>query len=337
MISDKATRCPKCGNVVVEERSSILNDEENQKSGFMKYMPYILGTVVVLGIAGYFLFNHSSTESSNEDNGANTVAVDSISTDIDSSGQSQKEAITNSLEILFDNVMKGDIHEYDERYFSSDFNRIYKEVDVIDKRFAQEGSIGFWDFGFWDMAQDEVKMNIALNDVYNIKDDEALAKVAFKITSGGHTDTKNEEIRVILENGKWVLDDVHGYKKQMKEFVEENKDIGKGNDHVGGINCSLTGEISSIQNVKMVLRGNKGTLTYVMDGKKIVSDIVIDDKASTIDKDGFGHLVLKSFTQDGKLKGSFIGEMDSAECGYLYEGHFVNVNGGSTSFFLTEE
>ena len=224
LISDKATRCPKCGNVVIKERPSVSYDEEDQKSGFMKYLPYILGTVVVLGIAGYFLFNHYSKDSSYEDNGANTVAVDTVSTVVDSSEQSPKEEITQSLEKLFDDVMKGDSHEYDERFFSSDFNRIYKEVDVIDKRFAQEGNIGFWDFGFWDMAQDEVKMNIALNDVYNIEDNEAMAKVTFRFTSGGDTETKNEEINVILENGKWVLDDVHGYKKQMQEFVEENKD-----------------------------------------------------------------------------------------------------------------
>ena len=223
MISDKATRCPKCGNIVVEEQPSVLY-ENDSTGGFKKYLPYILGTVVVLGIAGYFLFNHSSTDSSNEDNGANTVAVDSIPAEVDSSGLSSKEEITQSLVKLFDDVMKGDSHEYDERYFSSDFNRIYKEVDVIDKRFAQEGLIGFWDFGFWNMAQDDVKMNIVLNDVYNIEDHEATAKVTFKFTFGEDTETKNEEIKVILENGKWVLDDVHGYKKQMQEFVEENKD-----------------------------------------------------------------------------------------------------------------
>ena len=337
MISDKATRCPKCGNIVVEERPSVLYEEEDQKGGFKKFLPYILGTVVVLGIAGYFLFNHSSTDSSNGDNGANTVAADSIPAEVDPSVQSPKEEITQSLEKLFDDVIKGDSHEYDERYFSSDFNRIYREVDAIDKRFAQEGNIGFWDFGFWDMAQDEVKMNVALNDVYNIEDNEAMAKVTFRFTSGGHTEIKNEDIKVILENGKWVLDDIHGYKKQMKEFVEENKEVNKEKDYEAGVNCSLTGEISSIENVKMVLRGKKGTLTYVMDGKRIVSDIVLDEKASDIDKDGFGHLVLKSFTQDGKLKGRFVGEMDSAECGYMFEGTFVNVNGGSTSFFFSEE
>ena len=215
LISDKATRCPKCGNVVIKERPSVLYEEEDQKSGFMKYLPYILGTVAALGIAGYFLFAHSSKDSSYEDNGANTVAVDTVSTVVDYSEQSPKEEIAQSLQKLFDD---------DERYFSSDFNRIYKEVDAIDKQLAQDGLIGFWDFGFWVMAQDEVKMNIALNDLYNIEDNEAMAKVTFKFTSGGHTEIKNEEIKVILENGKWVLDDVHNYKKQMKAFVEENKD-----------------------------------------------------------------------------------------------------------------
>lgn len=337
LISDKATRCPKCGNVVINERPAVLYEEEDQKSGFRKYLPYLLGAVVVIGIAGYFLFNHSSKDSSYEDNGARTVAVDTVSTDVDSSDQSPKEEIAQSLGMLFDDVMKGDSHEYNERYFSSDFNRIYKEVDAIDKRFAQEGYIGFWDFGFWDMAQDEVKMSVALNDVYNIEDNEAMAKVTFRFTSSGHTEIKNEDIKVILENGKWVLDDVHNYKKQMKAFVEENKEVNKEKAYEAGVNCSLTGEVSSIENVKMVLRGKKGTLTYVMDGKRIISDIVLDEKASDIDKDGFGHLVLKSFTQDGKLKGRFVGEMDSAECGYLFEGTFVNVNGGSTSFFFSEE
>ena len=121
-----------------------------------------------------------------------------------------------------------------------------------------------------------------------------------------------------------------------QNILKQDNDTKEEKDHIGGIKCTLTGEIGSIQNVKMVLRGNKGKLTYIMDGKQIVSDIVLDEKASSIDKDGFGHLVLKSFAPDGKLKGRFVGEMDSAECGYYYEGEFVNVNGKSTTFLLTE-
>lgn len=227
MISDKATKCPKCGCPIgrqTDKESDKWKEKTHESASESKnYLLYILGAVVILGIAGYFFFNRSSSQSPNEDVVANPVSVDSVSTNVDSAESSPKEEITKSLGKLFDDVMKGTIHEYDKRYFSSDFNRIYKEVDEIDKRFAQEGLIGFWDFGFWDMAQDEVKMNIALNDVYNIKDNEAMTKVTFKITSGGDTETRNEEIKVILENGKWVLDDVHGYKKQMKEFVQENK------------------------------------------------------------------------------------------------------------------
>lgn len=74
--------------------------------------------------------------------------------------------------------------------------------------------------GFWDMAQDSVEMNITVNDVYNIKGNEAMAKVAFNYDG---SDTENEEIKVVLENGKWVLDDVHGYKGAMLIFIEENR------------------------------------------------------------------------------------------------------------------
>lgn len=121
-------------------------------------------------------------------------------------------------------MVKGKTNDYEERYFSSDFNRIYNEVAEIDDRFAQEGELGFWDSGFWDMAQDEVKLSATIKDVYDVKDKKAMAKIAFKFTFfDGSSHINNEDIKVVLENGKWVLDDLHGYKKQMKAFVEENK------------------------------------------------------------------------------------------------------------------
>ena len=126
--------------------------------------------------------------------------------------------------------------------------------------------------------------------------------------------------------------------EQKEQQVKSEKEVASNEEqkHEGSIKATLTGEISTIQNVKMVLRGNTGTLSYIMDGKRIVSNIQLDYNASQIDEEGFGHLVLKSFTPEGKLKGRFIGEMDVAECGYFYQGQFVNVNGGSTTFLLTE-
>lgn len=92
----------------------------------------------------------------------------------------------------------------------------------IDDRLWQEnGSIGFWDWLFWDMAQDEVKMDIVVNEINIIKDNEAMAKVTFKQTWDVSSEKWDEEIKVIFENNKWVLDDIHSYKKKMQEFISE--------------------------------------------------------------------------------------------------------------------
>ena len=186
----------------------------------------IIGILTVALIVFGFLMLKSDKEGSQEEVKLETQVEnnDSPSPDADTStGQSPKEHITKSLEELFENVVKGNTHEYNENYFSSDFKQIYNKVDELDERLAEEGYIGFWDFGFWDMAQDDVKMNIAVDDVYNIKDHEAMAKVTFKFTFDGQTETRNEEIKVIRESGRWVLDDLHGYKEQMKNYIEENK------------------------------------------------------------------------------------------------------------------
>jgi hypothetical protein len=216
--------CQNCGkkptDTPIEANETAYKGEMEKKSGFKKYLPYILGAFVVLAVIGYF----NSNDSSNEGSSTNAVAVDSTSTGVEAS-VSTKEAITKRLEDIFDDVAKGNINDHDEKYFSSDFNRIYNEVAEIDDRFAQEGSLGFWDFGFWDKSQENVKLSATIEDVYDVKDKEAMAKIAFKFAYfDGSSHTSNEEIKVVLENGKWVLDDLHGYKKQMKAFVEEYKD-----------------------------------------------------------------------------------------------------------------
>jgi len=213
--------CQNCGKSLNESRSSepITYEEEQPKSGFKKYLPYIIGGILLLGIIGYF-----NSKGSNGGSSTNTIAVDSVSIDSTDS-PSTKEIITKRLEDIFEDVAKGNAKDCDERYFSSDFKKIYKEVIDIDELFAQEGSLGFWDFTFWEMTQGDGIMSVDIKDVYDIKDKEATAKLSFKYSyDNASSEYKNEDIKVVLENGKWVLDDLHGYKKQMKAFVEENKD-----------------------------------------------------------------------------------------------------------------
>ena len=214
--------CSQCGTPFETpiDNEPIVYEEEQPKSGFKRYLPYILGAFVVLAIIGYF----NSEDSNNGNNSTNTVAVDSVSID-STANPSTKEIITKRLEEIFKDVAKGNAKDCDERYFSSDFKKVYKEVADIDERFAQEGSIGFWDYTFWEMTQGDGIMSVDVKDVYNIKDKEATAKLSFKYSyDNAPSEYKNEDIKVVLENGKWVLDDLHGYKKQMKAFVEENKD-----------------------------------------------------------------------------------------------------------------
>ena len=125
--------CSQCGNPFdVELNINHVVINEGKSSSFKKYLPYILGAFVLLAIIGYF----SSKDSSNDGSNVDAVAVGSTSTGVEASG-STKETITKRLEEIFDDVVKGKTNDYEERYFSSDFNRIYNEVAEIDDRFAQ--------------------------------------------------------------------------------------------------------------------------------------------------------------------------------------------------------
>ena len=130
-INENDSFCPNCGKNLKETSTieQIVYNEEQPKNGFKKYLPYIIGAFVFLGIIGYF----SSNDSSNQNNSTNAVVADSTSTEIEASvGQLAKEQITKRLKEIFDDVVKGNTNDYDERYFSSDFNRIYNEVAEID-------------------------------------------------------------------------------------------------------------------------------------------------------------------------------------------------------------
>ena len=98
----------------------------------------------------------------------------------------------------------------------------------------------------------------------------------------------------------------------------------------------LTGRIGNVDNAKMNLQGTSGTLTYRMGGKTVRSTLKVDTKQSRLDNDGFGHLVVNSYDAHGKKKGTFVGEGDVCEAGYIFEGTFHNVNGATTNFIFTE-
>ena len=59
-MNDGDVFCQNCGKKPTDtpsEANEAFYNEEQQKSGFKKYLPYIIGAVVVLAIIGYFSSN----------------------------------------------------------------------------------------------------------------------------------------------------------------------------------------------------------------------------------------------------------------------------------------
>ncbi len=227
-ISDKATKMTKPDHPIKpSDKPSVTKVNTKslpEKNSNVNWMKWGLMTLLLCGIAGlgFYFINRSNSNTLNEDNNTNVV-VESLPTDANSNEQSLKEEITKSLEELFNEVMKGKkdyfvSYPYDKKYFSSDFNRMYNSALEIATLFNEV----FMDWGFWDNSQDCEKLTITLNDVYDIKNNEAMAKVTFINGSVEYAEPQNEEIKVVFENGKWVLDDVHGYKELFISYVKDS-------------------------------------------------------------------------------------------------------------------
>ena len=207
-------------NVETSDYNQIDEDAEPNPSS-NKTILVIIG-IFVLALIGGGWYGFKTYKANNE------VKKERYSIPIDTdsivSGASTKEIITKRLEEIFEDVNNGKAKDCDERYFSSEFKQIFKKVEDIDRRIAEDGSIGFWDFTFWEKSQELVVMKVFVDDVCDIKANEATAKLTIKRTIDGNTFTEKQDIRIVFEDGKWVLDDWYGYKNEMKKFYEENKD-----------------------------------------------------------------------------------------------------------------
>lgn len=88
-VNDGDVFCQKCGKGINEPPSEeIITNDEEKKSGFKKYLPYVLGAFVLLMIIGYCSSNESSKEPRNE--GRVEQVTDSINIDIDKENSEQE-------------------------------------------------------------------------------------------------------------------------------------------------------------------------------------------------------------------------------------------------------
>jgi uncharacterized membrane protein YvbJ len=136
-MNDGDVFCQNCGkkptDTPIEANEAVYEGEK--KSGFKKYLPYIIGAVVVLAIIGYFSSNDSNYSSNSNDKEVQTT--DSITEDVetktlDSGADYSEEDIKNSVEAMYEEILyAADTVNYDSKYTSAEYQSILNKAYAV--------------------------------------------------------------------------------------------------------------------------------------------------------------------------------------------------------------
>ena len=230
-VNDGDFFCQSCGKRINELQSEspsyepIINDEE-KKSGFKKYLPYIIGAFVLFMIIGYFSSNESNNTSSNGSVEAQVIdSVDNVSAKELTKGADYTESdIEAAIKDMYDEVFGSDeSFEIDEKYTSSD----YKTLDAKAAEVA-DGDL-YIDANHWIQGQDCDKPSMSVISIKKESDNKAVAKVRIKQFQDSD-DTSLVKLILLYENGKWVVDDFisimdggeeYSEKSYLKDYINE--------------------------------------------------------------------------------------------------------------------
>lgn len=226
--------CQNCGKSLNENPSNepTTYEEEQSKSGFKKYLPYILGTVVLLGIISYFSSKGSNEGSNNQSIVANSVAVADSEAVADEdmekpSEQEEIKLITEWYDYVFgkkeisDNVINKFLSsKVKERIWTEDY----------------EGCYEFWKFRT--IAQD---YDPNVGDVSKIKDisvdnDGWYEVKYFDMGYNGKTTIKVENSQIVdfVPDSSWNSNEISVENSNNVENVdsEYSKYIGKWSNYI---------------------------------------------------------------------------------------------------------
>lgn len=212
--------CQNCGKSLNEKPSSepITYEEEQPKSRFKKYLPYIIGAVVVLAIIGYFNSNDSNSSSSPNDKEVQTT--DSVAEIVEektlnSGADYTEEDIKNTLEAMYKQILyAADTVNYDSKYTSAEYQ------SILNKAYAVAVDEVVLDADHWIQGQDCDKPSMSVVSVKKESDTKAIAEVKIKLFQG---DDYQSRVRLVLlfENGKWVVDDFISFGDGGEEYSEK--------------------------------------------------------------------------------------------------------------------
>lgn len=221
--------CQNCGKKPTDtpiEANEVVYEGEKM-SGFKKYLPYILGAVVMLAIIGYF--NSKDSNSSSSPNDKEVQTTDSVAEIVEektlnSGADYTEEDIKNTLEAMYKQILyAADTVNYDSKYTSAEYQ------SILNKAYAVAVDEVVLDADHWIQGQDCDKPSVSVVSVKKESDTKAIAEVKIKLFQG---DDYQSRVRLVLlfENDKWVVDDFisfgdsgeeHSEKAYLKKYIED--------------------------------------------------------------------------------------------------------------------
>lgn len=323
-ISEGDAFCQNCGkkptDTPIEANETVYEEEAEKKSGFKKYLPYIIGAVVVLAIIGYFSSKDSKGENDTQPTVVDTLSVrNGLATE---DNHSSKEFITKRLDDVFNDVVKGNVIGSDTYYFSNEFVSLYEQVDKIDE--SVDG-IGFWDAGFWGQQFDETIKKVDVKNVYDITEKDAKAAVVFHVFADGHTMAVSDTLGLVYERDGWYIDELHHYKRDMKAYIqsnsqsntEGNKSDNSYSKYVGRWILRKTTDGGNRMRIEVTLKDNKSgeNVVFAEHGNR-AEVLVYEEYQQCILNDGIIYM-----TKDGDINGKGVPKLRVASDGlYSFDG-----------------
>ena len=206
--------CQNCGKSLNEAPSSepITYVEENPKSGFKKYLPYILGGILLLGIIGYF--NSKGSNGGNNSLAADSTAIDSIVAD---------NVATNEITLISKEQLESMLSHLtgvlDTAAFIMSFTERYKEEFFTACRNADENGQErpriWWSYSDSD-PENCVVDKLEMTDANNAK---AWVKMSSDFYDGLF------ELILNNENGEWRIDKIKELGVEDVRAFEANEDV----------------------------------------------------------------------------------------------------------------
>lgn len=193
--------CQNCGKSLKEiPNSESISYEGESKSGFKKYLPYILGGVILLGIIGYCSSNKFSTGKADV-TVSDSMAIDSSSFVADL--QIIEDEAQKALEKILSKTIRAEdttncLTDYLKPYYTNEYKNKYDQACEKADREGGEYPKLWWSYS------DSDPEKFAIDEIEIISANEVKAKV--RLTSEMYIG--DFEVITKKEDGEWRIDKV---------------------------------------------------------------------------------------------------------------------------------